>query len=182
MGVGADPRAFDMDDFELRDRGRKYEDFHLGQTFDHHWGRTIDRADNTTFCVATCNWNPLYLNKEFAIANGHPESPINPALVVCVVVGLSVEDLSETAGPFLGLHQCVFDRPVYPGDTLTASSTVLECRESESRPACGVVTWKTTCVNQRGETVVTFVRSNLVEKRTLALHRTSVPAIAEGRS
>jgi len=156
---------FDKADYVLHERGRKYEDFHVGQTFEHHWGRTLDRSDNSSFCVATCNWNPLYLNQEFAIGVGHPECPVNPALVICVVVGLTVEDLSETAGPFLGMSDCVFERSVYPGDTLTATSVVLSCRESSSRPGLGIVTWKTRGVNQRGETVVTFVRSNLVARR-----------------
>lgn len=161
------PLEFDIKDFPLRERGRKYEDFHVGQMFDHHWGRTIDHGDNSAFCVATCNWNPLYLNREFAVAEGHPDCPISPALVICVVVGLSVEDLSETAGPFLGMNDCVFERSVYPGDTLTARSLVLACRESGSRPESGVVTWRTEGRNQRGEVVITYERSNLVAKRSL---------------
>jgi itaconyl-CoA hydratase len=176
---GVDRVEFDKNSFELRHRGRKFEDFSVGQTFKHHWGRTLDVADNTTFCAATCNWNPIYLNKEFAIANGHPECPINPALVVCVVIGLTVEDLSETAGPFLGMDDCVFERPVYPGDTLTASSMVISCRESESRPGAGIVTWQTTCVNQRDETVVTFVRANLVEKAPVEQVSTSAVVSAK---
>ncbi len=162
------PPRFDKDDFVLRDRGRKYEDFAVGQTFEHHWGRTVDRSDNVTFCVSTCTWNPLYLNREHAVALGHPDTPVNPMLVVCLVVGLSVEDLSETAGPFLGMRDCVFERPVYPGDTLTASSTVLSCRVSSSRPGVGVVEWETTGRNQDGETVVRYARSNLVEMRSAA--------------
>src|SRR4051794_18933530 len=161
--TGAHP--FDKDSFLLRKRGRKYEDFHVGQTFEHHWGRTLHESDNTTFCATTCNWNPLYLNREFAMANGHPDCPVNPSLVLCVVVGLTVEDLSETAGPFLGMSDCIFERSVYPGDTLTADSIVLSCRESGSRAGVGVVMWRTTGRNQNGEVVVTFVRSNLVAMR-----------------
>lgn len=165
MDDASDPRGFDPRRFVTRERGRKYEDFAVGQTFEHHWGRTLDRSDSTTFCAATCTWNPLYLNREFAVAHGHPDSPIHPALVVCVVVGLSVEDLSETAGPFLGMQDCVFERGVYPGDTVTASSVVVSRRESESRSDAGIVTWRTEGCNQRGETVVSLLRSNLVAMR-----------------
>jgi acyl dehydratase len=165
MNLAIDAQTFDKDSFRLRERGRKYEDFQVGQTFAHHWGRTLREADNTTFSVTTCNWNPLYLNREYAIANGHRDCPVNPSLVLCVVVGLTVEDLSETAGPFLGMSDCVFEQPVYPGDTLTADSVVLSCRESGSRPRTGVVTWRTTGRNQHGDTVVSFVRSNLVAMR-----------------
>ena len=54
----------------------------------------------------------------------NPNAVINPFLVLCTVVGLSVEDLSEAGGPFLGIDELTFHRPVYPGDTLTARSDV----------------------------------------------------------
>ena len=63
-------------------------------------------------------------------------------LVLCTVVGMSVEDLSEYGGAFLGVEDCTFHRPVYPGDTLTARSTVAAARPSNSRPG-GIVTWHT---------------------------------------
>jgi len=160
-----DPSSFDKSAFDFRQFGRMFEDFHVGQTFEHRRGRTMESADSVTFCAATCNWSPLYLDKSFATANGHPERPINPALVASVVIGLTVEDLSEIAGPFLGMESCVFERSVYPGDTLTATSKVLECRLSKSRVGSGVVTWQTVGLNQRGETVLTLVRSNLVKNR-----------------
>jgi acyl dehydratase len=107
----------------------------------------------------------MHLNAEFAKAHGHPDVVINPMLVLCTVVGLSVEDLSEAGGPFLGMENVVFHRPVHPGDTITASSTVIETRESDSRPNIGIVTWHTEGRNQRDELVVDFNRTNLVAKR-----------------
>jgi acyl dehydratase len=85
-------------------------------------------------------------------------------LVLCTVVGLSVEDLSEAGGPFLGVDEARFHRPVYPGDTLSASSEVVSARESDSRPGFGVITWHTEGRNQRGEVVVDYRRTNLVAK------------------
>jgi acyl dehydratase len=85
-------------------------------------------------------------------------------LVLCTVVGMSVEDLSEIGGPFLGLTGCRFHRPAYPGDTLTARSTVVEARESKSRPGTGIVTWHTEGFNQHGDLVVDYRRTNLVAK------------------
>ena len=63
-------------------------------------------------------------------------------LVLCTAVGLSVEDLSESGGPFLGIDDCVFLRPVYPGDTITAISRVVRMRTSASKPGVGIVTWR----------------------------------------
>ena len=125
----------------------------------------ITAGDNAIFSTATCNWNPLHLNAEYARSEGHPDVVVNPMLVLCTVVGLSVEDLSEVGGPFLGMEDVVFHRPVHPGDTLTASSTVVDTRESGSRPHVGIVTWHTEANNQHGDLVVTYRRTNLVAKR-----------------
>jgi len=93
---------------------------------------------------------------------------LDPLLVLCTVVGLSVEDLSEAGGPFLGIDDVQFLEPVYPGDTLTAHSTVANLRESQKRPEFGIVTWRTEGRNQRGESVIRYQRSNLVAKRSRA--------------
>jgi acyl dehydratase len=105
------------------------------------------------------------LNAEYARAHGHPDVVVHPLLVLCTAVGLSVEDLSEAGGPFLGVNAVRFARPVYPGDTVTARSTVVSARESESRRGFGIVTWRTEAQNQRGEIVLGFERTNLVAKR-----------------
>jgi itaconyl-CoA hydratase len=145
-------------------KGNKFEDFTVGQVLIHHWGRTLTAGDNAVFSTAMCNWNPMHLNAEFARAHGHQDVVVNPMLVLCTVVGMSVEDLSEAGGPFLGVDDCTFHRPVYPGDTITARSTVANTRESESRPGIGIVTWHTEAHNQRHELVVDYRRTNLVAK------------------
>lgn len=163
--LGRPVTDFDPSTFELRRRGHLYEDFEVGQRFEHHWGRTLTDGDNALFSTATCHWSPMYLNAEFAAAHGHPDVVVNPYLVLCTVVGLSVEDLSEVGGPFLGLEACRFHRPVHPGDTLTAASEVVAMRPSESRPGTGTVTWHTEGRNQRDELVVDYRRTNLVAMR-----------------
>jgi acyl dehydratase len=137
----------------------------VGRVFEHHWGRTINAGDNSLFSTALCNWNPLHLNAEFARSHGHPDVVVNPMLVLCTVVGLSVEDLSEVGGPFLGMEDVTFHKPVHPGDTLTARSTVVDRRPSSSRPGTGIVTWHTEARNQDGDLVVDYRRTNLVSGR-----------------
>ena len=155
----------DFGQFPLAPRGHAFEDFHAGQVFEHHWGRTLNAGDNTLFTTATLAFTPLYFNAEYARAHGHPDVVVHPLLVLCTVVGLSVEDLSEAGGPFLGVNDVSFDRPVYPGDTVTARSAVVSARDSESRRGFGIVTWRTEARNQRGEVVLRFERTNLVAKR-----------------
>lgn len=154
-----------LDTFPILAKGHKYEDFAVGQIFTHHWGRTITDGDNALFSTATCNWNPLHLNAEYARADGHRDVVVNPMLVLCTVVGLSVEDLSEAGGPFLGVDSCQFHRPVYPGDTVVASSEVVGTRQSRSKTGFGIVTWRTQGHNQSGDLVVELVRTNLVQMR-----------------
>lgn len=161
--AAADP---DFSDFPVVVHGRKFEDFEVGQVLDHHWGRTLTESDVVTFATATCHWQPLYLNREFAVAHGHRDLVVPPMLALCTVVGVSVEDLSETGGPFLGLTDCTFERMLYVGDTLTARSTVLAARLSRSRPGVGIVTWRTEAFDQTGARALAYVRTNLVACRT----------------
>lgn len=154
----------DLRSFPIRRRGNSFEAFEVGRAFEHHWGRTITAGDNALFTAVTHSYNPMYLNAEYARERGHPDVVVNPLLVLCVVVGLSVEDLSEAGGPFLGITDVRFLQPVYAGDTLSARSTVVDARGSESRPANGIVTWRSEGRNQRSERVVEYQRTNLVAR------------------
>ncbi len=164
-----------MSDFEAvrdaavtRHKGNRYEDMTDGRVFEHHWGRTITAGDNAAFTTQTLSFCPLYFNERYAMADGHPTTVVNPLLVFNTVFGLSVEDLSEGGGPFLGVDECDFERTVYIGDTLTARSTVIGARESKGQAGFGIVTWQTEGFNQTGERVIRFKRTNLVRRRKRA--------------
>lgn len=146
-------------------KGNAFEDFEVGRVFEHHWGRTFNQGDNSLFTTTTMFFNPLYFNVEYAKAEGHPDVLINPMLLLSTVVGLSVEDLSEGGGPFLGVDDLTFHQPVYPGDTVRARSTVISRRPSGSRPTFGIVTWHTEAFNQRDERVLDYRRTNLISRR-----------------
>lgn len=152
-------------DAKLRPRGHRYEDFEVGQKFVHHWGRTVTEADNTLFSTLTLHYNPQYTSLACAEAHGHPTTPVNPLLVFNTVFGLTVEDLSEGGGPFLGVDELSYLKVVYPGETLFARSEVIGKRLASNRPGYGIVTWHTRGANQRGEEVITYKRSNLVRMR-----------------
>jgi itaconyl-CoA hydratase len=151
---------------KLWHKGRLFEDFHVGQKFEHHWGRTVSEADTTLFTTLTLSYNPLYFNRAYAKAHGHPDIVVNPQLVFNVVLGLSVEDCSEIGGPFLGVYELVYSHPVYPGTTIVARSETIETRISQSSPSNGIVTWRTEGLDSDGERLVSFRRSNLIRRRT----------------
>jgi acyl dehydratase len=147
-------------------RGRFLEDFHPGEVLLHHWGRTITPGEASLFTTWTMNANPLYFNDHYARSQGFKTAPVNPLLTLNVVFGLSVEDLSEQALAHLGYWNVKFLKTVYPGDTLVSSSTVLEVRDSSSRPDRGIVHVRTTGTNQNGEPVIEYERRILVKKRS----------------
>ncbi len=150
----------------LRTKGNRFEDMTPGRVFEHHWGRTITDGDNAAFTTATLSFCPLYFNEPYAKSLGHPRTVVNPLLVFNTVFGMTVEDLSEGGGPFLGVDACQFVKPVYVGDTLAARSTVMSARESKGQAGYGIVTWHTVGTNQAGETVIEFDRTNLVRRRS----------------
>jgi itaconyl-CoA hydratase len=141
------------------------EDFAVGQHFDHHWGRTITESDSIQFATLTLAFNPLYTNRDYAKAYGHPDIVVSPHLLFNVVLGLSVEDLSEIGGPFLGVFELKYHRPVYPGITVRATSETVQVRKSESNGSNGIVTWTTRGLDSDGEILVSFRRVNLVRFR-----------------
>lgn len=154
-----------LDEAEYKPVGNCYEDFEIGRTFQHRWGRTITDGDNARFTTLRINRNPLYFNEEYATAHGHDGVVIDPLLVFNTVLGLSVEDLSERGGLFLGVDNCTFHGQLTVGSTLTAESEVLDRRESESRPAFGIVTWRTRGYTGDGELLIEYERTNMVPKR-----------------
>ena len=148
----------------LMRKGNTFEAFEVGRRFEHHWGRTLRDSEAALFSTLTLHFNPLYFNREYALALGHPDTPVNPLMVFTLVLGLSVEDLSEAGGAFLGVDDLEYGPPVYPDDTLTARSTVTGLRDSAKNPMMGIATWHTEGFNQRSERVISFVRTNMVPR------------------
>ncbi|KPJ81370.1 MAG: dehydratase [Gammaproteobacteria bacterium SG8_30] len=145
--------------------GRYFEDFEVGDVYEHRPGRTITETDNTWFTLLTMNTHPLHFDQEYAKASEFGRTLVASPLTVALMVGMSVSDVSQKAIANLGWREIRLTHPVYPGDTLYAESEVLEKRESKSRPEAGVVTVRTAGRNQEGVVVCTFDRTILVAKR-----------------
>jgi itaconyl-CoA hydratase len=145
--------------------GRYFDDFALGDTYKHWPGRTITAADNTWFTLLTMNQHPLHFDEEYAKGTEFGKPLVNSALTLAIVAGMSVADVSQRAVANLGWTDIVLPAPVFNGDTLYAESTVLEKRESKSRPSQGIVTVATRAWKQDGTTVMTYRRTVLVPKR-----------------
>lgn len=145
-------------------QGRTYEEFGVGDEYRHPLGRTITQADNIWFTLLTMNTNPIHFDAAYAARTEFKRPLVNSAFTLSLVMGLSVSDLSQN-GINLGWDGVRLAAPVFEGDTLYAHSEVLEKRESRSRPAMGIVKFRTTGVNQDGVTVIEFTRTVMVYKR-----------------
>jgi acyl dehydratase len=145
--------------------GRYFEDFGVGDTYKHWPGRTITAADNTWFTLLTMNQHPLHFDEEYAKGTEFGRPLVNSTLTLAIVVGMSVADVSQNAVANLGWTEIRMPAPVFNGDTLYAESTVLDKRESKSRPAQGIVNVATRAWKQDGTTVMTFRRSVLIPKK-----------------
>lgn len=149
--------------------GRYYEDFEVGATYEHRPGRTLSETDNTWFALLTMNTHPIHFDAEYAKHFEFGRPLIVSTLTLSVLVGMSVSDTSQKAIANLGWNAIKLPRPVFAGDTLYAESTVLDKRESRSRPDQGIVTIRTVGRNQRKEVVCEFDRTMLVMRRGNAL-------------
>jgi acyl dehydratase len=145
--------------------GRSFEDFTVGDVYEHRPGRTITQADNVWFTLLTMNTHPLHFDEEYARASEFGRCVVASPLTVAIMVGMSVSDVSQKAIANLGWREIRLTHPLYVGDTLYAESEVLEARESKSRQDAGVVTVRTIGKNQAAAVVCTFERTILVAKR-----------------
>lgn len=144
--------------------GRFFEEFRVGESFDHPVPRTVGAADAALYLAFTGSRFPLHCAEPVARALGLPGTPLDDVLVFNLVFGRSVVDVSRNGVATLGYADCRFGVPVLAGDTLAARSTVIGLRESSNRRT-GTVYVRTTGTNQRGETVLDYARWVLVRKR-----------------
>ena len=145
--------------------GRNYEEFDVGAVYKHWPGRTITEHDNTWFALLTMNQHPLFIDHHYAAQQPLARCPVIDTLIFSLVVGMSVSDTSGKTIANLGYESVVFERPLFPGDSLYAESEVLEKRESASKPDRGIVAIETRGFNQNRERIVVLRRRFLAPKR-----------------
>jgi itaconyl-CoA hydratase len=149
--------------------GRYFEDFHVGDVYEHRPGKTVTEYDNHLFTLLTLNTHPLHFDAEFAKASEFKRNLVVSPYTLALCIGMSVTDCSQKAIANLGMDDVKFTAPVFAGDTIYAESEVLAKRESKSRPGQGIVTIRTTGKNQDGVAVCVFTRNMLIPARGQAV-------------
>ena len=145
--------------------GRYYEDFGVGDIYEHRPGRTVTQTENIWFTLLTMNTHPLHFDAAYAAKSEFGRPLVNSCLTLSMVVGMSVSDISQKAIGNLGWNDIRLTAPVFAGDTIYAESEVLAKRESAKRPTQGIVTVRTTGRKDDGTVFMTFERTVLVPKR-----------------
>ncbi len=145
--------------------GRFFEEFAVGDVYEHRPGRTITENDNIWFSLLTMNQHPAHCDAHFAAKTEFGKPLVASPLTVAIMTGQSVSDVSQKAVANLGWKEIKLLKPVFAGDTLYSESEVLEKRESEKRPTQGIVTIKTIGKNQTGDVVCEFTRVMLIWKK-----------------
>jgi acyl dehydratase len=145
--------------------GLYYEQFHIGQEFEHPWTRTVTETDNLLFSSLTMNVQPLHIDAEFSSKTEMGKQLVNSIFTLGLMVGVSVNDttIGTTVGN-LGFTEVRFPKPVFHGDTLRSRTKVLAMRESKSRPDVGILEFEHTCWNQRDEMVAICKRQAMMRK------------------
>jgi itaconyl-CoA hydratase len=146
-------------------RGRFFEDFEVGDVYEHPLGRTVTTTDNMWFTLLTQNTAPIHVDHAYAAQTEFGRPLVDSTFTLALVTGQSVTDISQNVFANLGWEEVRLPAPVFEGDTIYSSSEVLEKRESRSRPNVGIVAVRTTDYNQDGTPVITFTRPLMVYRR-----------------
>jgi acyl dehydratase len=145
--------------------GKTYDALVEGETITHALRRTVTETDNLTFCLFTHNPQPLHLDADYAASTEFGRIVVNGLYTFSLMVGASVADTTlGTLVVNLGYDAVAMPAPVFVGDTLRFETTVVERRESRSRPQAGVVVFEHKAFNQKGELVCRCRRTALMKK------------------
>jgi acyl dehydratase len=146
--------------------GHYFEEFEVGQIFDHPIHRTITETDNVLLTTMTHNPAALHLDAEYMKTTEFGKPLVNSCLTLSFMVGISVNDTTHgTTVANLGWDEVRFPKPLFCGDTIRIQSEVLELRASKSRPHNGIVIFRHRAFNQRDELVAECKRSALMQRK-----------------
>ena len=146
--------------------GKHFDEWNVGDQIAHEIRRTVTETDNLLFSVMTHNPQPLHIDAEAAKASEFGQILVNGTFTFALMVGLSVGDTTlGTLVANLGYDKLVMPKPVFIGDTMRATSEVVELKPSGSRPGAGIVTFQHELINQRDEVVCRCLRMTLVKRR-----------------
>lgn len=136
-----------MTDTEDRYPWKRFEDFRTGDRASVT--RTIGEEDVRRFAEITGDEHPAHLDDDYARTTRFGRRVAHGMLTASLISAANARLLGRPGA--ISVEQTLrFVRPVFPGDTVTATSEVVSLHPETRRLRC-----RTTCTNQRGELVIT---------------------------
>lgn len=144
--------------------GYYFEEFSVGQLFEHAIRRTVTQTDNVLFSTMTHNPAPLHIDREYMRTQSEFGQPlVNSFFTLGLIVGISINDTTlGTTVANLGLEDVRFPAPLFEGDTVHVVTEVVAARPSRSRPGNGILTLEHRGYNQDDVLVATCRRNVLM--------------------
>ncbi len=160
--------------------GNYFEDFRMEQKLVHATPRTVTEGDVALYTALFGSRFALNSSAPFAATLGFERAPIDSILAFHLVFGKTVPDISLNAVANLGYASGRFGQPLYPGDTVSTTSTVIGLRQNKDGKH-GVVYVRSVGTNQRDEMVLDYIRWVMVRKNNLdaPAPETQVPDLPE---
>ena len=149
-------------------RGNFFEDFYVGQVFHHATPRTITDGDCALYIALTGSRHVLHCAQPVAHALGYKNRTVDDLLAFHIAFGKTVPDISVNAVANLGYADARFLQPVYPGDTLTTTTSVTGLKQNSSGTN-GVVYVHSVSQNQNRQSVLEWNRWVMVNKQDHSL-------------
>ena len=147
--------------------GLYFEDFVAGELFEHRLTRTVTQMDNMLFSNMTLNPQPLHIDRHFCETETEWGQPLmNSLFTLGLMIGIQVSDMTVgTTIANLGITDVKFPNPLFEGDTVNCSTTVVSKRASKSRPDAGIVEFHHKAFKQDGKLVAECHRNAFVVMR-----------------
>jgi itaconyl-CoA hydratase len=146
-----------------------FEDFAVGDFYQHARGKTVTEFDNVILTNLVMNTAQVHFNEHLASSMPYQRRIVFGGVTAALVIGLAMQDTGENALRELGLDKMRFTAPVFHGDTLYAFSEVLSKAdppvESDTSAPGGEVRFRHWGVNQNGQVVFEAERRVLIKRR-----------------
>lgn len=142
-----------------------FEDFTVGDVYEHARGKTMTEMDNVLITNLVMNTAQGHFNEHQMSRTPLGRRIVFGGITASFIVGLAMQDTGENALAELSLDKVRFRTPVFHGDTLYAYAEVVEKSDSD-RPDAGIVLFRHRGLNQDGKVVFEGERRVLVKRRS----------------
>lgn len=159
---------------QIPETGQYLDDFSVGEVYEHQRARTVLQTDNALLTHLTLNTAQVHFNVEAArelLDGTFTDFLVMGGYTTALVIGLTSADMSENALADVGIDELRLPNPVYPGDTIMASSEVVGIERTDDE-SVGTLSYRFTGSKTDGTVVVQGIRK--------VLHRWRPAALADG--